>query len=92
MKMSMPADSLPGDDTRFFCLTVRPTLDVMLIDGEPSSQPLEGETDFLTVAYSIGAEPWHVTRATEGEWNPIKNAASDVIAIANVAQLSPRSR
>ncbi len=88
IKMSLPADSLPGDDTRFFCLTVRPTLDVMLIDGEPSSQPLEGETDFLTIAYSIGAEPWHVTRATEGEWNPVKNAASDVIAIANVASLS----
>ena len=25
---------------------------------------------------------------TEGEWNPVKNAASDVIAIANVASLS----
>jgi hypothetical protein len=90
IKLSLSADALPGDDTRFFCLTVRPALDVMLIDGEPSSQPLEGETDFLTVAYTIGAEPWHVTRATEGEWNSAKNAASDVIGIANVASLTPQ--
>src|SRR5438552_11934205 len=90
IKLSLPADSLPGDDTRFFCLSVRPTLDVMLIDGEPSSVPLEGETDFLTVAYTIGAEPWHVTRAMEGEWNSAKNSASDVIGIANVASLTPQ--
>jgi len=89
IKLSLPGDALPGDDTRFFCLTVRPTLDVMLIDGEPSAQPLEGETDFLTVAYTIGAEPWHVTRTVEGEWNPAKNAASDVIVVANVATLLP---
>jgi hypothetical protein len=88
VKLSMPADALPGDDTRYFCLDVRPSLDVMLIDGEPSNQPLEGETDFLTVAYTIGAEPWRVTREIEGEWNQAKIAASDVVVVANVAQLS----
>jgi hypothetical protein len=89
IKLSLPADDLAGDDTRFFCLTVRPTLDVMLIDGEPGTRAFESETDYLTLAYTIGAEPWRVTRATEGEWNQAKNALSDLMVLANVASLSP---
>jgi Aerotolerance regulator N-terminal/von Willebrand factor type A domain len=88
IKLSLTADALPGDDSRFFCLTVRPTLDVTLVDGEPSAQPFESETDFLALAYTIGAEPWHITHTTENDWATVKNASSDVIVVANVASLT----
>ena len=55
ISFSLPHDALAQDDTRHIALSVRPTLSVLLVDGAPSSQPFDSETDYLQLAYTIGA-------------------------------------
>ena len=50
LSLRLPDDDLPADNLRFAALDVRDTLRILLIDGEPSSDPLASETDFLALA------------------------------------------
>lgn len=43
-------DDLPGDDERAEVVFVRRTLEVLVIDGDPSTRPLEGESAFAEIA------------------------------------------
>ncbi len=45
-------DSLVADNQRQLAVTVIDGVEVLLVDGEPSREPLEGETDFLAIALS----------------------------------------
>lgn len=49
-------DPLPEDNIYTFVIDVVDTIEVLLVNGEPSSEPWEGETDFLANALSPGAE------------------------------------
>ncbi len=49
-------DPLPEDNLYSFVIDVVDTTEVLLVNGEPSSEPWEGETDFLANALSPGAE------------------------------------
>ncbi len=88
LHLGMTNDELPGDDGRWLCLTVRPTIEVGLVDGEPSAQPFESETDFLGLAFTVGTEPWHLKKLTDVEWNGARVAPSDVLVLANVASVT----
>ncbi|MEM8910181.1 MAG: BatA domain-containing protein [Planctomycetota bacterium] len=46
------ADALPADNRRSVVSHVLPGVEVWLIDGEPSPEPLGGEVDFLEIALS----------------------------------------
>src|SRR6185437_15557334 len=91
VSLSVGKDALPGDDVRYVTLNVRPTVSVLIVDGEVSAQPFDSEGDFLSLAYSIGAVPWKVERATD--FDPRKYRAGtvevpDVMVLANVGSLS----
>lgn len=91
VSLALPRDALPQDDLRCLCLTVRPNVSVLLIDGEPSAQPFESETDFLTLAYSVGVHPWKLQHATELDPRRLRPGSPDtpdVLVLANVAALS----
>ncbi len=88
LHLTMTPDALPADDGRWLCLTVRPTINVTLVDGEPSAQPFAGETDFLALAFSVGSEPWHIKHVTDVEFNNARLAPTDVLVLANVASIS----
>ncbi len=49
-------DALPLDDARHLALRVQERLQVLLVDGEPGSGPLENETDLLRLALSPPGE------------------------------------
>jgi hypothetical protein len=89
LQLKMPGDVLAPDDSRWFCLNVRPTLDVAMIDGEMGNGPFESETDFLGLSFSVGREPWHIQRVSDSDWPSTRLAPSDVMVVANVAQLPP---
>ncbi|HEX8525049.1 MAG TPA: BatA domain-containing protein [Tepidisphaeraceae bacterium] len=89
LRLGMNNDAMPGDDGRWLCLTVRPTIEVSMVDGEPSAQPFESETDFLGLSFSVGTEPWHLKRNTDVEWNGSRLGPTDVTVLANVASLTP---
>jgi hypothetical protein len=87
--LTLPPDNLPGDNTRWLAVNVRPRLDLLLIDGQPGAGPFESATDFLHVAYTIGADPWHVTRLDDSDWQSGHTPMTDVAVLANVASISP---
>jgi hypothetical protein len=89
IRLALPPDNLPGDNTRWLAVNVRPRLDLLLIDGQPGAGPFESATDFLHVAYTIGADPWHVQRLDDADWQSTRTPAADVAVLANVASISP---
>ncbi|HEX8324867.1 MAG TPA: BatA domain-containing protein, partial [Tepidisphaeraceae bacterium] len=89
VRVTLKADALARDDIRDSVVDVRATLAVSLIDGQPSSKPFESATDFLALAFSLGASPWSVTRTSEAEWNAVRTAGeADAYVLADVAALS----
>jgi hypothetical protein len=89
LRLSLPPDALPADDTRWLDVPVRPNVGVTLVDGEPGARPFESETDFLTVAFTAGAFPWDVKRQTDADWLAARPVSADVLVLANVATLPP---
>ncbi len=81
---------MPADGTRYLAVTVRPTVSVLLVDGAPSAQAFESETDFLALAYSVGARPWTVLRTSEFDARHLASEAAipDVVILANVPSLT----
>ena len=91
VSLALAKDPLPGDDMRYLSIDVRPTVSVLLIDGAPSAQKFESETDFLALAYSVGARPWNVERVSQIDPRKLVPGAADapdVLVLANVASLS----
>lgn len=91
LSLSLGKDALPPDDVRYLAINVRPTVSVLLIDGAPSAQKFESETDFLALAYSVGARPWNVERLSQFDPRRLVPGAADapdVLVLANVASLS----
>lgn len=85
-------DALPGDNRRTVVVDVRESITVRLVDGEPSAEPLGGETDFLALALSLSgdaADAFRVEVLTDSEWASTPPRNPDVLVLANVAQLSP---
>jgi len=88
-------DPLATDNRLAAAVTVWDSINVLLVDGDPSSQPLQGETDFLSVAltpYTFGrvrlsdlVETQTVSVNDFGE-EALKTAR--VVVLANVSKLS----
>jgi hypothetical protein len=49
-------DSLAADNSYSFVLEVARATEVLIVDGEPSAEPFEGESDFLAIALNPGGE------------------------------------
>jgi len=87
----LPGDALPGDNAGFAVVDAQQSMDLLLVDGEPSSDPLGGETDFLALALSLGgdaAEAFRVEVMTDSEWASTPPTRPDLLVLANVAHLS----
>lgn len=94
------SDALLPDNRRSIAVDVIREVSVLLVDGQPSNKPLEGETDYLAIALSPFAfggqdqpdavrtkviEPQELAKKLE-ETNP------DVLIMANVASIEGDSR
>ncbi|MFP4057113.1 MAG: BatA domain-containing protein [Candidatus Brocadiia bacterium] len=49
-RLELGPDALPGDDRCYFVLRTKTRLPVLVVDGAPSTRPLEGAADFLRLA------------------------------------------
>jgi hypothetical protein len=88
LHLTLPGDAMPQDNARWLALNVRQSLDLSLVDGEPSAAAFESATDFLALAFSVGSEPWHVDKRSDSDWAGSRLQSSDVLAIANVSSFS----
>jgi hypothetical protein len=88
----LPQDALVGDNRRSAVVDVRENMSVLLVDGEPSTEPLGGETDFLALALSLSgeaADAFRVEVMTDSEWTSTPPSNPDVLVLAGVAHLLP---
>jgi hypothetical protein len=92
VSLKLAKDSLPGDNERWLVIDAQDHMDVVLMDGEPSADPLAGEADFLALALTtdIGqGEGFRVSMATETDWQTVFAADPDLLVLANVTSLAP---
>ena len=92
VEFELPSDELPADNRRWGVCQVQEQVNLLLIDGEPSSEPLAGEADFLGLALSLGvgdADAFHVQVVTDSEWATLPTGQPDMVALCNVASLTP---
>jgi hypothetical protein len=92
VEFELPQDELPGDNRRYAACRVREEANLLLVDGEPSSDPLGGEVDFLGLALALGvgeADAFRVQIATDAEWAAAGSGDPDLVVLANVASLAP---
>ncbi len=89
------ADALAADNRRSIAVDVVREIRVLLVDGKPSSRPLEGETDFLAIAlspFAFGGEDLpdavRTTVITVGQLAKTFAADEfDIVVLANVKEL-----
>jgi hypothetical protein len=87
----LPQDALTGDNRRNAVVEVRENMSVLLVDGEPSTEPLGGETDYLALALALSgeaADAFRVEVMTDSEWASTPARNPDVLVLANVAHLT----
>ncbi len=101
VEVRLDTQDLEADNSFQYAIDVLEHIDVLLVNGDPSDQPLKGETDFLEVALSphlweshLGGEGNKLTdllRATSIETVALDAEAlkgKRVLALANVKKLT----
>lgn len=87
-------DRLATDNFYAASVTVLERIEVLLVDGDPSSKPLESETDFLAVAltpYTFGraklSDLLETRTISAGQLNEAALTGAQVVVLANVPRL-----
>lgn len=91
------ADPLKADNSYLASIPVRDKIPVLLVNGDPSAEPLKGETDFAEIALQPYSANGRValadlisTKVLRTENLDAKDInASAVVMLANVRQLNP---
>ncbi|NND99151.1 MAG: VWA domain-containing protein, partial [Pirellulaceae bacterium] len=94
------ADSLAADNRRSVAVDVMREIQVLIVDGKPSRQPLEGQADFLAIALSPfafgGDDQPDSVKTTVKQSNQIvktlEESAPEIIILANVRTLKEDER
>jgi hypothetical protein len=84
-------DALPGDDESDTPIEVAPAVPVLLVDGEPGSEPFSGETDFLRAALAPTGDDTPQVRArvlVPSQLAPEALKRQRVAVLANVDRLT----
>jgi hypothetical protein len=93
VEVGTDADSLTADNLMLASLPVRERIRVLLVDGHPSSEPLQGETDFLSIALQPRPETPSLLAPTTIEPSALTAKAlakTAVLVLANVRSLGPQ--
>lgn len=92
--VQLTSDALTLDNWRHLVIDVRRNVRVLLVDGEPSREPWESETDFVDVALElstqVGDDGFGLLRpeVTDETGLPDKRLSDyDIVALANVHSL-----
>lgn len=95
MEVEVVADDPLTDDNRYAAaVTIWDSINVMLVDGDPSGQPLQSETDYLSIAltpFTFGrarlADLVQTQTVPPNEINEEKLKTARVVVLANVSKL-----
>jgi hypothetical protein len=90
IRLTGAGDGLPSDDESSRAIEVTAALRVLLVDGDPGTEPLSSETDFLRAALApAGADRLQTDAKTTrlADFLPGDLAGCRVVVLANVARL-----
>ncbi len=90
--LQLADDALAGDNQRWAAVTVKDSLLIRLVDGEPSAEPFGSEIDYLAAPLSVGigaAEAWRVEVVLDQDFLSPRLDPADVLVLANVASITP---
>ncbi len=96
LEVRVTPDALPVDDTRRLAIPVRDELQVLLINGKPSGEPMGNSTDFLKLALApelpnrAQASPIRPTVIRESEILGTDLSRYDCVFVCNVALFTDR--
>lgn len=96
LEVRLSPDALPVDDTRRLAIPVRDELQVLLINGKPSGEPMGNSTDFLKLALAPElpnraiASPIRPTVIRESELLGMDLSRFDCVFVCNVALFTDR--
>ena len=96
LKVRVTPDALPVDDSRSLIVPVRDVLQVLLINGKPSGEPMGNSTDFLKLALApelpnrANFSPIQPTVIRESELLGTDLSRFDCVFICNVAMFTER--
>lgn len=92
VQVRLISDSLPADNTRSLVLDVRESVNVLLLDGQPSSFAWESETDFLRQSLAPQLEDdfdegalFQATVRNDHELPELALEDYDIVVLANLA-------
>lgn len=94
------ADALMEDNRRSLAIDVIDEINVLLVNGDPSQEPLEGETDYLAIAlspFAFGGEdqPDAVQTSVclrQQLQKRLESDEADMVVLANVSKLTGSER
>ncbi|MDB4339048.1 BatA domain-containing protein [Rubripirellula sp.] len=94
------ADAVLEDNRRSLAIDVIDEIDVLLVDGAPSQEPLEGETDYLAIAlspFAFGGDDQPDAVRTQvcmprQLQKQMELVNPDLVVLANVAELSKEEK
>lgn len=94
VEVRLAADALPVDNSGWLVARVREALSVLVIDGQPSGEAFESETDYLATALSPPRNDGtydfvRVVTKLESELLEGSLDEYDLVVLANVGQLTP---
>lgn len=94
LAVRLEGDSFPDDNAFYSVVQVRNQLDVLLVDGDPSTEPLGGATDFLELALTpyLSAEATlkDLIRITKVDSRRLRDSdykGKEIIVLADVDRL-----
>lgn len=96
VEVRLKADGLRVDDSRRLVIPVRDELQVLLVNGKPSGEPMGNATDFLKLSLSPDipnrppVSPIRPTVIREGDLLGTDLARFDCVFLCNVAMLTDR--
>lgn len=93
LEVTTDADSVTADNTWISSIPVREQVSVLLVDGHPSAEPLQGETDFLALALRPRPETQSLLAPKTIELPALTARAlskTAVLVLANVRSLGPQ--
>jgi hypothetical protein len=89
--LELPDDDLPGNNSRRDVVDVRDEMNLLLVDGEPSTDPLGGEVDYLKEALTSGLGGTPAFRAEvlpDSGWAALAGSRPDLLVLANLATIN----
>jgi len=95
VEVAMPSDDgFASDDRLRADFLVLPSIDVWLVDGNPSEKPLQSDTDFLAIAlspFSLAGEKavdlFNTSRVGSRKLDSQKEEAPDIVVLADVGSV-----